>query len=198
MNFADLAPYFSDEAKAIAFIERLIWPDGPVCPHCHATERQGRIEGKSARPGLRKCGVCRKQYTVKVGTIFEDSHIPMTKWLMAIYMMCSSKKGVSASQIQRSLGLSYKSSWFLCHRVREAMKKEPLLSKLGSGGGTVEVDETFVGGDPANNLRKKRIKFQSDKLPVMALIERSGEARLFPMPDVKFSHHANIRAPERR
>jgi len=187
MNFADLAPYFSSEAKAIAFIERLIWPNGPICPHCHATERQGRIEGKSARPGLRKCGVCRKQYTVKVGTIFEDSHIPMTKWLMAIYMMCSSKKGVSASQIQRSLGLSYKSSWFLCHRVREAMKKEPLLSKLGSGGGVVEVDETYVGGDPQNNLRKRRIKFQRGKLPVMALIERGGEARLFPMPDIKFS-----------
>ncbi|MBC8267398.1 MAG: IS1595 family transposase [Rhodospirillaceae bacterium] len=160
MNFADLAPYFAEESKVIEFIEGPIWPDGPVCPHCGGIERQGHIKGKSARPGLRKCGECRKQYTVKVGTIFEGSHIPMTKWLIAIYMMCSSKKGISASQIQRSLGLSYKSAWFLCHRVRQAMTKEPLLSKLSGDGGVVEVDETYIGGDPKNNLRKKRIKHQ--------------------------------------
>ena len=184
MNLAQMAPYFSNETKAIAFVESLIWPNGPTCPHCEATDRQYQIAGKSARPGLRKCGACRKQYTVKVGTIFEDSHIPLTKWLLAIYLMCSSKKGVSANQISRSLGITYKSAWHLCHRVRHAMTKEPLKSKLGGDGGTVEVDETYIGGDPANNLRKKRIKFQRDKMPVMALIERGGDARLFPLPNV--------------
>lgn len=106
MNLAQMAPYFSNETKAIAFIESLIWPNGPTCPHCEATDRQYQITGKSARPGLRKCGACNKQYTVKVGTIFEDSHIPLTKWLLAIYLMCSSKKGVSANQISRSLGIT--------------------------------------------------------------------------------------------
>ncbi len=187
MNLAEMAPYFSNETKAIAFVENLIWPNGPTCPHCEAADRQYQITGKSARPGLRKCGSCKKQYTVKVGTIFEDSHIPLTKWLLAIYLMCSSKKGVSANQISRSLGITYKSAWHLCHRIRLAMTKEPLKSKLGGGGGTVEVDETYIGGDPANNLRKKRIRFQHDKVPVMALIERNGDARLFPMPDQKHS-----------
>lgn len=187
MNLAEMAQYFSNETKAIGFVESLVWPNGPTCPHCGATDRQYQIVGKSARPGLRKCGNCQKQYTVKVGTIFEDSHIPLTKWLIAINLMCASKKGISANQISRSLGITYKSAWHLCHRIRHAMTKEPLKSKLGSGSGTVEVDETYIGGDPANNLRKKRIKFQSDKMPVMALVERNGEARLFPMPDEKHS-----------
>lgn len=187
MNLAEMAPYFSNENKAIAFVEKMMWPNGPACPHCGGIEKQYEITGKSARPGLRKCGLCKKQYTVKVGTIFEDSHIPLSKWLLAIFLMCSSKKGVSANQIARNLGISYKSAWHLCHRVRLAMTKEPLRSKLGGGGGTVEVDETYIGGDPANNLRKKRVKFQSDKLPVMALIERGGEARLYPLPDTKHS-----------
>ena len=157
---SSLAPYFADEDKAIALVEKLMWPEGPFCPHCGGVDKIYRLKGKSTRKGLLKCGHCRKQFTVTVGTIFEGSHIPLTKWLMAIYLMCSSKKGVSANQIHRQLGISYKSAWFLCHRVRLAMTKEPLRSKLGSGGGTVEVDETYIGGNPANNLRKQRIKFQ--------------------------------------
>lgn len=187
-NLSQLAPYLADEGRAIEFIESLIWPDGPVCPHCGAADKQYAIKrngnGKTgARPGLRKCGHCRKQYTVKVGTIFEDSHIPMTKWLMAIYLMCSSKKGVSANQIKRTLGLSYKSAWFLCHRIREAMKKEPLFSKLGGDGGIVEVDETYIGGKARNNRHKGRKR--TKKVAVMTLIDREGEARTFKVPNTK-------------
>ena len=120
MNFADLAPYFSNEVKAIEFIESLMWPEGPYCPHCGSADKQYRIQAnpeKRVRHGLHKCGHCRKQYTVKVGTIFEDSKIPMTKWLMVIYLMCSSKKGISAKQIERTIGVSYKAAWFMCHRI---------------------------------------------------------------------------------
>ncbi len=189
MNFADLAPYFSNEDKAIELIESLLWPEGPICPHCGSTEKQYAIQPKGetrtgARPGLRKCGDCRKQYTVKVGTIFEDSKIPMHKWLMVIYLMCSSKKGISASQIQRTIGVSYKAAWFMCHRVREAMKEEPLRGMLGSGGGIVEVDETYIGGKASNNKRKKRVGGGAvGKVPVMTLIERGGEVRSFIIPN---------------
>ncbi len=182
MNFAELAPYFADEEKAIRFVEKMIWPGGkPICPHCGGVDKAYRINGKNTRPGLLKCGHCRKQFTVKVGTIFESSHIPMTKWLMAIYMMCNAKKGVSANQLHRSLGISYKSAWFLCHRVREAMNKEPLKTKLS---GEVEVDETYIGGKAKNNMRKKRRGPDAHKkIPVMTLIERDGKARTFRMPD---------------
>ena len=190
MNFAELAPYFADETKAIELVESLIWPDGPVCPHCGSLDRQYTLKPKggtktSARPGLRKCGECRKQYTVKIGTIFEDSKIPLSKWLIAIYMMCSSKKGISANQISRSLGISYKSAWHLCHRVRLAMTKEPLASKLGAGGGTVEIDETFVGGKLRNNLHRNRTKAAGKKIAVLTLIDREGEARTFKVPNVR-------------
>lgn len=188
MNLAELAPYFSNENKAIELIESLIWPNGPVCPHCGSLNHAYRIkphkEGAKTRPGLWKCGDCRKQFTVKVGTIFEDSKIPMTKWLVAIYMMCSSKKGVSANQLHRALGLSYKSAWFMCHRVREAMKKEPLASKLGKDGGIVEIDETFIGGKARNNRHRRTTK-RRKKVAVMTLIDREGEARTFKIPNTK-------------
>lgn len=189
MNFAELAPYFSDETKAIDFIESLMWPDGPVCPHCGGLEKAYKIQpnpDKRVRPGLWKCGHCRQQFTVKIGTIFEGSHIPMTKWLMAIYMMCSSKKGISANQIKRSLGLSYKSAWHLCHRVRLAMTQEPLASKLGAGGGVVEVDETYIGGKISNNRRKPyQGRGTKSKIAVMTLIERGGRVRTFKLPNTK-------------
>ena len=173
MDFASLAPYFADEEKAIEYVESLIWPDGPVCPHCGGLEKAYRIKGKSARPGLLKCGHCRKQFTVKIGTIFEGSHIPLRKWLIAIYLMCSSKKGISANQLKRALGISYKSSWFLCHRIREAMKCEPLVSKLGKGGGIVEIVETLVGGKKKNNKHRRKPGSKAcQKYPVMTLIDR--------------------------
>ena len=189
MNFAELAPHFSDESKAIEFVESLMWPDGPVCPHCGGMEKAYKIKpnpDKRVRPGLWKCGHCRQQFTVKIGTIFEGSHIPMTKWLIAIYMMCSSKKGISANQIKRSLGLSYKSAWHLCHRVRLAMTQDPLVSKLGAGGGVVEVDETYIGGKISNNRRKPyQGRGTKSKIAVMTLIERGGNVRTIKIPNTK-------------
>lgn len=189
MNASDLAPYFSNEAKAIELVESLMWPDGPVCPHCDSTEKQYRIQAnpeRKVRHGLHKCGECRKQYTVKVGTIFEDSKIPMRTWLFIIYQMCSAKKGVSASQIQRMTGLSYKAAWFACHRIREAMKQQPLIGMLGSSGeGIVEADETFVGGKARNNRHKNRKP--AKKVAVMTLIDRSGEVRSFKVPNTRKS-----------
>jgi transposase-like protein len=183
MNFADLAPYFADEEKATAFIEKMMWPNGPVCPHCGGTERIYRLEGKAHRKGLWKCGQCRKQFSVKVGTIFEGSHIPLTKWLIAIYQMCNSKKGVSANQLHRSLGISYKSAWYMCHRIRLAMTKEPLKGKLGGTGHAVEIDETYIGGKPSNDKHYKPYTYERPAKPiVMALISREGEARSFPVP----------------
>ena len=169
-------PHFHDETKAYAFVEAELWPEGPTCPHCGGCERISAIKPnpeKKVRSGLKFCGQCRRQFTVKVGTIFEDSHLPMTKWLQAIYLMTASKKGVSAHQLHRTLEITYKSAWFLEHRIREAMASGDLTA-FGSGGGIVEVDETFIGrikGAP------KRRAFHH-KMKVLALIDRnSGQAR---------------------
>lgn len=118
------------EDRAIKLVENLVWPQGPVCPHCNHEGKVYRLTGKTSRPGLRKCAACRKQFTVRVGTIFEGSHIPLSKWLIAIYMMCTYPNGVSASQLQRALDISYKSAWFLCQRVRYAKTRPPLRQKL--------------------------------------------------------------------
>ena len=176
-NISQLAPYLADEDKARELFERLRWPDGPVCPRCDHKDRIYKLQGKSTRPGLYKCGSCRKPFSVKVGSVFEGSHIPLKKWLYAIYLMCSSKKGVSAKQLERELDLTYKSAWFMCHRVRHAMSQPPLVGKLG---GTVEVDETYIGGKThkLHNWRKK-------KATVLTLIERGGKVRTFPMPNTK-------------
>ena len=180
MNLADLAPYFADEDKAFRFIERLMWPSGTICPHCGSKAKSYRLKGKATRRGLWKCKPCRKQFTVKVGTIFEGSHIELRKWLMVISMMCSSKKGVSANQIQRQIGVSYKSAWYVCHRIRLAMTQEPLKGKLG---GIVEVDETYIGGERSKNPHSS---YQpKPKLIVVGLIERDGRARTFPMPHAR-------------
>ncbi|MGD9535851.1 MAG: IS1595 family transposase [Alphaproteobacteria bacterium] len=190
MNTIQLARYFSDEAAAIEFIEAQMWPEGPVCPHCGSVDRVYVLKGVKdkkgrERLGLKKCGACRKQFTVRVGTIFEDSHIPLNKWLYAIHMMCSSRKGVSANQLMRELGISYKAAWFMCHRVREAMKAEPMRSLLGSGGGVVEIDETYVGGKASNNRHKARTAKAGKKVAVMTLVDREGEARTFVIPNAK-------------
>lgn len=176
-------PQFQSEEAAFAYVEAELWPEGPICPHCGGIERISAIKpnpAKKVRIGLKFCGQCRRQFTVRVGTIFEDSHLPMTKWLQAIYLICTSKKGISAHQLHRTLEITYKSAWFLAHRVREAMRSGD-LSPFGFGGGIVEVDETFIGrikGAP----RKRAFHH---KMKVLALVDRdTGKARTMVVDDV--------------
>lgn len=167
------AAHFHNEEAAYAFVEARVWPQGPACPHCGSKERIGKMNGKSTRIGTYKCYVCRKPFTVKIGTIFEDSHIPLRFWLQAIYLLSASKKGISAHQLHRTLGVTLKTAWFLGHRIREAMRDGD-LAPFGSNGGTVEVDETFIGNEA--NIPKRR--GYAHKRKVLSLVDReSGEAR---------------------
>jgi transposase-like protein len=134
-----------DEAKAYELVESVLWPDGPVCPHCGTLDRASPMKGKSTRVGTYKCYACRSKFTVKIGTIFEDSHIPMRFWLQAIFLLASSKKGISSNQLHRTFGISLRSAWFMSHRLREAMRSGPLAPMGGNGGGVVEIDETIYG-----------------------------------------------------
>ncbi|MFZ2103264.1 MAG: IS1595 family transposase, partial [Oricola sp.] len=136
--------HFHNEAAAYKFVEARIWPNGPVCPHCGGTDRISPMKGKSTRIGTYKCYQCRKPFTVKIGTIFEASHVKMHLWLQAIFLMASSKKGISANQLHRTLGVTLKTAWFMAHRIREAMR-EGGLGPLGGEGQTVEADETYFG-----------------------------------------------------
>jgi transposase-like protein len=176
----ELFAAFADEDTARRMMESIRWPNGPVCPHCRDTGPFYEIKGKTARKGVRKCQKCRKQFSVMVGTVFERSHIPMNKWLYAIFAMNSSKKGVSANQLHRELGITYKSAWFMCHRIREAMTENPSGGKLGGFGEIVEVDETYVGGKLDRNTRARAKN--EPKAIVVGLIERDGKARTFHMP----------------
>ena len=163
-------PYFHNEPAAFTFVERLIWPDGPHCYHCGAVDRLTAVKAnpeKRIRHGLYRCGHCKGQFTVRMGSIFEESKLPMTKWLQAIYLMCSSKKGVSAHQLGRTLEVTYKTAWFLAHRIREAMRSGE-LAPFGSGGGAVEADETFIGREPGSEVRKA----WHHKCKVLALVDR--------------------------
>lgn len=178
LNLVDITRYFNGENQARAFLETLRWPEGVVCPHCEEKDSAYRLKAKSkgethARNGLWKCSACNKQFTVTVGTIFEDSHIPLSKWLLAYYLLCSSKKGMSAHQLHRMLGVTYKSAWFMAHRIRYTMRAEPLRSKLK---GIVEVDETYVGGKQKGPGRPG---MESNKTPVVSLVERKGRVRSF-------------------
>lgn len=178
MNITD--PIYSDANKAREHLEALHWPQGPVCPHCGCMGNIKKLAGKSTRPGVHKCNDCEKPFTVTVGTIMEDSKIPLNKWLMAFALMSSSKKGISAHQLHRSLGITYKSAWFLAHRIREAMKSDD-ISPLGGEGKTVEVDETFIGGKEKNRHKSKRANRNMGgswgKETVFALVERDGRVR---------------------
>ena len=174
------ALHLQDEEAAYAFIEARIWPDGPVCPHCGSRGRIGKMNGNATRIGLYKCYSCRKQFTVKIGTIFEDSHVPMNLWLQAIYLLSASKKGFSAHQLHRTLGVTLKTAWFMGHRIREAMR-EGGLAPFGSNGGTVEVDETFIGNE--DNMPKRR--GYAHKRKVLSLVDReTGEARSMVIDDL--------------
>jgi transposase-like protein len=140
------APYFHNEEAAYGFVEARIWPNGRVCPKCGTVGESGKLNGKSRRIGVYKCYACRKPFTLKVGTVFESSHIPMRLWLQAIFLIASSKKGISTNQLQRTLGVTIKAAWFMTHRIREAMK-DMGPAQFGADGGVVEVDETYIGRD---------------------------------------------------
>jgi transposase-like protein len=175
------APQFNDEAAAYAYVEARLWKGGRVCPHCGVIEKSGALNGKSNRVGLYKCYACRKTFTVKIGTIFEDSHIALRDWLTAIHLICSSKKGISANQLHRTLGITLKSAWFLGHRIREALADRTIGAdgQLGGQNKVVEADETYVGGKAAN--RKNHIP---PKAPMLSLVERGGRVRSFHVPNV--------------
>lgn len=169
------APHFHNEDAAFEYVEARIWPNGPVCPHCGETDKIGRLQGKTTRPGLRKCYACRKPFTVRIGTIFESSHVPLRLWLQAIHLLCSSKKGISTRQLQRTLGVGMKTAWFLGHRIRHAMAEDPSSAgPLGGPGKTVEADETFITNSPKT---RKRADGKRRYQGVMSLVERGGSIR---------------------
>jgi transposase-like protein len=175
------APHFHDETKAREHLESIRWPNGPVCPHCGSVEQHYQLEGKAHRPGLWKCKDCREQFSVTVGTVFERSKVPLTKWLAATYLMCCSKKGISSKQIERMLGVTYKTAWFMTHRIREAMK-DTSTGQLGGAGtsGIVEADETHFGETEGHGKGAHLGKKQK----VVALVERKGRVRAFHVPSV--------------
>ncbi len=182
------APHFHDPEKARRYLESVVWPNGPVCPHCGVVGGHYELKGETTRPGLYKCHMCREPFTVTVGTVFERSKIPLNKWLMAVYLLCSSKKGMSSHQLHRTLGITYKTAWFMTQRIREAMKAGS-FTLLGSGGGTVEADETFW----LNSKRSKKGRAYTGRgfkhrEKVLSLVERGGKVRSFHIPDVNASN----------
>jgi transposase-like protein len=183
-------PIFTDEAAAREWLEARVWPNGPVCPHCGATDDDvTALNGKAHRAGLYQCSSCREQFTVTVKSVFERSKIPLSKWLAALFLLTASKKGVSAHQVHRSLDISYKSAWFMMHRLREAMRSGGLLPPIGGEGKTVEADETYFGTIPKaeimprNPNKKATGRRTGIRRPayraVLALVERGGNARTF-------------------
>ena len=178
------APHFHNEEAAYAYVEARIWPEGPVCPKCGGVERIGLMGGKSTRIGLYKCYQCRSPFTVKIGTIFEASHVPMRLWLQAIYLIASSKKGFSSNQLHRTLGVTLKTAWFMSHRIREAMRSGD-LAPMGMGGGVVEVDETFIGFEPGTVKAKAG---SGHKMKVLSLVDReSGQARSMVVDNLRLA-----------
>ncbi|WP_088255298.1 IS1595 family transposase [Fimbriiglobus ruber] len=180
------APHFHNEEAAILHLESILWPNGANCPHCGSVERLNKLKGKSVRPGLWKCYACRKQFTVKVGTVFESSHVPVHKWLQAAFLMASSKKGISAHQIHRTLEVQYNTAWFMAHRLREAMRVLN-IEPMGGEGSIVEADETFVGGLEKNKHardRKHQGRGAVGKEAVFSLVERGGRVRSTHVPSV--------------
>ena len=173
-------PYFHNEAAAFAKLESIVWPKGPTCPKCGAVDRINKLEGvkdkkNRSRLGLWKCYHCRSQFTVRVGTIFERSHVPLHKWLQAFYLMTSSKKGISSNQLYRTLDVTLKTAWFMSHRIREAMKVGSALAPLGGEGKTIEADETFLWDKKGAQVKRG----YAHKRAIAALVERGATVRTF-------------------
>ena len=166
------AAHFHDEIAAFERLEAILWPHGPVCPKCGGMDRITTVKG--GRKGLRRCGPCKRQFTVTVGTVFESSHVALNLWLQAVYLMCSSKKGISSHQLMRTLDVTYKTAWFMTHRIREAMKSGN-LPPMGGEGETVEIDETFIGRKPGTEVRRG----YAHKNAVLTLVQRGGSSRSF-------------------
>jgi len=179
LTLSQIGAMTNEDARS--YLESIRWPEGPTCPHC-LSEEVTRLEGKAHRPGVFKCRSCRQQFTVTVGTIFESSHIPLQKWIMAFHLLCSSKKGMSSLQLQRELGLgSYRTALFMTHRIREAMNG-PLAEAMT---GTVEMDETYIGGKPRPNDGKVHKHGRgTSKVPVVAVVERNGKSKAVPVDRV--------------
>lgn len=185
------APYFQDTEKAREYLEAQVWPYGPVCPHCGSISKDHyQLGGKSHRPGLYKCKDCRQPFTVTVGTVFERSHIPLNVWLKATHLLCASKKGMSSKQLERMLGVTYKTAWFMTHRIREAMTSYQAPKLLGGSGtgGIVEADETYWGNIKGQPIQRGGHKH---KMNVVSLVERGGNVRSF---HVKNANVKNIKA----
>jgi|SRR5579862_3013364 len=172
-------PHFQDEKAAFAYVEAHLWPKGPVCPFCRETARVGRMNGRTTRQGLCKCYACQKPFTVRMGTIFESSHLPLHMWLQAIHLMCASKKRISTRQMQRTLQCSMKTAWHLTHRIRETMK--PRVEGMGGTGEIIEADTTCVGRKAGRKLGPARTPMNS----VFALVEREGRVRSFHVPNIQ-------------
>lgn len=165
-------PIFADADKAREHLESIRWPDGPICPHCGVVDEATLVQGKSHRPGLYQCNACREPFSVTVGTVMESSHIPLNKWVLGFHLMASSKKGVSAHQLHRMLGVTYKSAWFMAHRIREAMAPALDAGPVGGEGMIVEADETEISPS-----RKSRRRPRNQNKKVISLIERGGRVR---------------------
>ena len=184
MNLTD--PIFQDADKARAHLEATRWPHGPICPHCGVVNEATALQGTHHRAGLYQCNACRDQFTATVGTVFERSKVPLNKWLLATYLISSSKMGYSSHQLHRTLGVTYKTAWFMAHRIREAMSPAG-KTPLGGEGKFVEADETYIGGKEANKHKHKRLPrdLAADaKKKVVTLVQRDGSARSFHVANV--------------
>jgi transposase-like protein len=187
INLTD--PVFTDEAIAREHLESIRWPNGPVCPHCGETGRVYRLTGKSHRPGLIHCNACDGSFTVTTGSVMESSHVPLNKWVLAFRLMASSKKGISAHQLHRTIGVTYKTAWFMSHRIREAMRDDT-QTPMGGEGKIVETDEAYWGPkdvetNPAMKRRRKGKPGPGGKAKILTLVERGGRSRSFKVSDFR-------------